>query len=395
MLLHSLRTPKNSNRFSRFTGFLFDTLHSTMIFQSYISSLLVGSLALSSIVSASPVSLDRRTGSTPVLQGDPVLIDSEGVYIRVTRLSDDSLIAGYAALDGTTKILRTARSTDNAASWSALGEVFRGEDAEHDIDNAFPIQLDSGRILYAYRNHDRTDDGDYTYYRISISYSDDGGVTFKYLSTVDERTPSGTNGLWEPFLRIANDGSLQAYYSAENAADDQDGLVRTSTDGGQTWSAATTISGADVTSRDGMIGVAPIDNNGNLIAVFENTENGEGFSVDSVTSSDDGATWGNRQRVYTAADGHTAGAPQAYNVWGTLVVSFMTDEDHADLSSYNGGDMKVITSTDGAATWSDSFVTGPAPAHWPGLFNLDENHFLALYSTDTGYGAVSQKVQLN
>lgn len=115
-------------------------------------------------------------------------------------------------------------------------------------------------------------------------------MTFKYLATVDQRAANGVNGLWEPFIRYAHDGTtLQCYYSSENNKDDQDSMMKTSTDGGATWSAAKTISGADTLSRDGMLGVAPIDNNGALIAVFENTETGI-FTVDSVTSTDDGAT---------------------------------------------------------------------------------------------------------
>ncbi len=65
-----------------------------------------------------------------------------------------------------------------------------------------PLQLPSGRVLYAYRNHDRTgDDLHYTYFRISISYSDDGGNNFKYLSTVEEKVPNGVSGLWEPYCK--------------------------------------------------------------------------------------------------------------------------------------------------------------------------------------------------
>ena len=51
--------------------------------------------------------------------------------------------------------------------------------------------------------------------------------------------------------------------------------------------------------------------------------------------------------------------------------------------------MKVITSGDGGKTWSGSYIVGPAPAHWPGLFNLDPNHFLALTNHATG-GPISQ-----
>ncbi|KAI1426942.1 glycoside hydrolase family 93 protein [Xylaria sp. FL1777] len=318
------------------------------------------------------------------------VIDSAGVYIRATALKDGSLLAGYAATDGTQHVLRTARSTNGGLSWSLRGEVYRADKTNYDVDNAFPLQLPSGRVLYAYRNHDRPNSV-YTYYRITISYSDDGGVTFKYLSTVDQRAASGFNGLWEPFLRIANDGTLQCYYSGENSSTDQDGYMRQSSDGGLTWSSPITISGSGVTSRDGMIGVAKIDNNGNLMAVFENTESGR-FSIDYVLSHSDGRSWGQRTRLYTASNNGQAIAPQICNVGGTLVVSFMTDES-VGSNGADGAQMKVVTSTTGGATWNASVVTGQVASHWPGLFARDSTHFLALYSKD-GLGAVSQLYQL-
>ncbi|KAI1333451.1 glycoside hydrolase family 93 protein [Xylariaceae sp. FL0016] len=349
-------------------------------------------LALSGLVSGSPVPapapLDKRLPSHVVSSGSPVVIDAAGVYIRVNPLNGN-LIAGYAATDGSSHVLRTALSTDGGSSWDALGEVYRANAVNYDIDNAYPIQLPSGRVLYAYRNHDRPG-GTYTYYRITISYSDDGGVNWKYLSTVDQRAAAGVNGLWEPFLRVANDGSLQCYYSAENSATDQDGLMRTSTDGGVTWSNANTISGSGVTSRDGMIGVASIDDStGKLIAVFENTESGV-YSIDYVLSSNDGHSWGSRGRLYTAANNKDATAPQVINVGGTLVTSFMTNEDVAGTGgSADGAQMKVVTSTDGGASWGSKTVTGAASSHWPGLYARDRTNLLALYSKD-GLGAVSQ-----
>ncbi|KAI0904661.1 glycoside hydrolase family 93 protein [Ustulina deusta] len=321
-----------------------------------------------------------------VKASNPNVIDSAGVYIRATSLNDGSLISGYAATVGTQHVLRTARSTDGGQSWRYRGEVYRADKTNYDLDNAFPLQLPSGRILYAYRNHDRPN-SQYTHYRITISYSDDGGITFKYLSTVDQRAASGVNGLWEPFLRVANDGSLQCYYSAENSATDQDGLMRRSSDGGLTWSSPIVISGTGVNSRDGMIGVAKIDGNGNLMAVFENTESGF-FSVDYVLSHNDGRSWGQRGRLYTAANNGQAIAPQICNVGGTLVVSFMTDESVGSTGA-DGAQMKVVTSTTRGATWSSAVVTGEVASHWPGLFTRDSTHFLALYSRD-GLGAVSQ-----
>lgn len=126
--------------------------------------------------------------------------------------------------------------------------------------------------------------------------------------------------------------------------------------------------------------------------VFENTVDGR-FNVDYVLSHDDGYTWGERGRLYTAKNAKESGAPQVYNVWGTLVASFMTNEDVDNGQGYNFAQMKVITSVDGGKTWGASVVTGEAPAHWPGLFNRDATHFLALYARD-GLGAVSQLYEL-
>ncbi|GKT63485.1 hypothetical protein ColTof4_04929 [Colletotrichum tofieldiae] len=141
-----------------------------------------------------------------------------------------------------------------------------------------------------------------------------------------------------------------------------------------------------------MVGVAPVDNNGNLIAVFEHTTGGR-FNVDCVLSHDDGYTWRERGGLYSARNGKISGAPQVYNVWGTLVASFMTNEDADNGYGYDFAEIKVITSVNGGKTWSSSVVTGPAQVRWPGLFNRDPTHFLALYSRE-GVGVVSQLYEL-
>ena len=228
------------------------------------------------------------TGVIPSLSGGPISIGS-GTYPRANRLADGSFIAGYTAVSGGNNIITLARSTDNGASWNEVGTAATRPSATSDLDNPYPLQLPSGRLLVAYRDHDRTSPTDYTYYRIVISSSDDNGATWTYLST-PAQDPAGPNGNWEPFLRNAEDGSLQIFYSRENSAADQDSLMRTSTDGGATWSDATTISGASTTNtRDGMIGVATV-NGPNLLAVFE-TESGGLFTINSITSSDDGLTY--------------------------------------------------------------------------------------------------------
>lgn len=333
-----------------------------------------------------------RAGTTPSLSGSAVDMTSGGggTYPRINFLSDGSIIGAYTATVGSNHQLTLVHSTDSGASWSYLGNAATRPTATSDLDNPYPLQLPSGRVLLAYRNHDKLANGTYTYFRITISYSDDNGASWSYLSD-PASDPGEPNGNWEPFLRNAQDGSLQLYYSRENSADDQDSLMRTSTDGGQTWSSATTISGEGITARDGMIGVASISGS-ELIAVFEASQNGL-FTVNSIYSSDDGKTWANRTRVYTpTGTNNNAGSPQVVNVGGTLVVSFMTDEDTQEHNWFQGAGAKLVTSGDGGATWGNKIEVFEPQANWPAMLTLDDSSFL--YAADYD-GAKSHKVVLS
>src|SRR5207248_2609604 len=90
----------------------------------------------------------------------------------------------------------------------------------------------------------------------------------------------------------------------------------------------------------------------------------------------------NRVRLVTAVDNHQLGAPQVINVGGTVVVSYMTDENGngRDQPGADGGEMRVVTSTDGALTFSEPTTIAGVGAHWPGLHAVDDSSFLALYS---------------
>ncbi len=237
-------------------------LENIKMLPKFLSSVAVVAATFQSLVAATPLDiLPRAVGPS----GGQVQVDGGGVYMRASRLYDGSLLGGYAAQDGADHVLRTARSSDEGATWQLVGEVARQPSANHDLDNAFPIQLPSGRLLFAFRNHDLNGDKSPSYFRITVTYSEDNGVSWKFISQVDERAASGKNGLWEPFMRIARDGSVQLYYSSENNAGDQDNLMKTSRDGGQSWEGPYPVSGQGLTSRDGMTAVADIDGNGNLM----------------------------------------------------------------------------------------------------------------------------------
>ncbi|KAL1635925.1 hypothetical protein SLS58_010030 [Diplodia intermedia] len=351
--------------------------------RTWLTSLCALLLAASSTAVASPT-LHRRAGLTPSLSGalNPMSTGSS-TYPRANFLSSGSILGAFTAFpsDGTS-VITLVSSPDSGATWNPLGTAASGPTNTTDIDNPFPIELPSGRLLVAFRNHDQELDQTYTFFRITVCYSDDGGASWAYLSTPASDSGAVT-GDWEPFMRLDGD-TLQLYYSRETADDDQDSLMRTSTDGGATWSAATTFTGAELTNaRDGMLGVAEMPGGaGQLIAVFETETGGGKFHIGAVTY--DGATWGDRRVVYES-DGFNAQAPQVANVGGTLVVSFQTDED---------GDyvVKVVTSADGT-TWADKTTVMAATSEWAGLLTLDDSSFLVMAGSNGV--ASAQKVVLN
>ena len=198
----------------------------------------------------------NRSVVKPTMVGSPVIF-GQGTYPRANSLSGSSLPSGsiigtYTAFQNGDNVLEVVLSTNKGASWQFVGEVTRGASNANDIDNPYILQIPTGRLLCAFRNHSKDPNtGAYTFFRITVAYSDDLGKTWKYLSTPSS-DPGPVNGNWEPYLRNAQDGSLQLYYSRENSAADQDTLERFSTNGGQTWTNSQTISGAGITARDGM-----------------------------------------------------------------------------------------------------------------------------------------------
>jgi hypothetical protein len=352
-----------------------------------------------SFISISHANLSRRAGVVPTLSGDAVDMTSGngGTYPRANSLADGSILGAYAAVVGDDKQLTLVKSIDNGESWSFVGTAATRPANSSDLDNPYPLQLPHGRVLLAYRNHDRDPDTkNYTFFRLDVSYSDDNGVTWEYLSTAAslpglEEGEEFAPGLWEPLLRNAHDGNLQIFYSKENNQSDQDSILRVSSNGGAKWGKERTIGGKNIISRDGMLGIAPIKGR-NLIAVFESFQN-DAFQIDRLLSADDGYHWGRRKLVYfpTGTD-NNAGAPQVVNVGGTLCVSFMTDEDTQLHDWINGAGAKMITSGDGGTTWGNKIEVFTPQAQWPGLVSLDDTSLLYLADKD---GAKSQKIVLS
>jgi hypothetical protein len=107
----------------------------------------------------------------------------DGTYPRATRLQDGSILGVHTTFHDGANVIVATRSLDNGVTWARVGEITRGVG---DIDNPFVVQLPSGKILCAFRNHSRDKNGHYTWFRITICSSADNGATWKSLSTADE-----------------------------------------------------------------------------------------------------------------------------------------------------------------------------------------------------------------
>lgn len=326
----------------------------------------------------------------PSKVGNAVIFGDGGTYPRATKLADGALFGAYTNTQGDNTTIVTVRSTDNGVTWERQGAVDTGAKATKDVDNPYVHTLPGGKLLCAFRNHDRASSTTYSYYRITICVSEDGGASWTYLST-PASDPAGPTGNWEPFLQQGLDGTLQLYYSRENSATNQDSLLQRSDDDGKTWSTAQVISGSGLETRDGMIGVAHTSPDSKTkIAIFETGDPGLGqpFSVWTVRTEDDGATWGPERTVVYQPDGHNAGAPQIIRVGERLVASFGTDEDGG---IWPGGAIKLLVSSDQGKSWTDKTTVHEASAYWAGLVALDDSSFLVLY--ETGGTSYAQKMQ--
>lgn len=357
---------------------------------------------LSSLALLSHAASDSQT-TTASISGTAVNLAKTGgsTYPRANLLSNGDIVGAYTGFTASSEHqLTITTSSTHGAEWDVIGTAATRPASTSDLDNGYPLQLPGGDILLAYRNHDKdANTGRYTIFRITLSISHDGGASWVFLADpVVVTVASGgdqATGVWEPLLRNTKDGVLQLYYSRENAANDQDSLLQTSSDGGKTWSEARTVSGTNITARDGMVGVtATPGSDTSLIAVFESLEPNSAFKLHTVSSSDDGATWGNRQQIYTPKANSNAGAPQIATVGDTLVVSFMTDEDTTVPHTWPlGAASKMIVSHDKGTSWvtENAITVFAQPSYWPGLLVLNDTSLL--YMAESG-AAKSQLVEL-
>ncbi|KAK9769882.1 putative Sialidase [Seiridium cardinale] len=333
--------------------------------------------------------LSSRNLSTTSIKIQPIQA-SNNSYVRAVQLSDNSLLLSYTHSDGAARTIEILRSTDDGQSFKPYGEIAH-RDSNADMDNAFLLEVGHTKpptVLAAFRNHDQNDDGDYTWFRITVCRSKDGGKSWKFASQAVEFSAESTDGLgvWEPFMRIGEGGKIEMTYSGELAADNQE-TFKTVSENGSTWSRPVNLKVHDESKklRDGMQGIVKVKDQKNgtdaLVMVFETTTRGESmFNVEYAVSYDGGSNYTDRDVVYMPADTKQAGSPQVVNVGDHgLAVLFMTDESTSTQDWPSVAQVKSVTSDglkDGKIEWSTTpEIVGDGDSHWPGLLGFDGKVF--------------------
>ena len=124
------------------------------------------------------------------------------------QLAQARILGLFTAFSVGKNAISAVKSSDNRASWQRLGEVIRGASNANDIDNFDFLKLPTRRVLCAFGKYSKDlKTGVCTYFYITVTCSDDKGISWAYLSTpASDAGP--VNGNWEPFLRLARDNSL-------------------------------------------------------------------------------------------------------------------------------------------------------------------------------------------
>lgn len=333
----------------------------------------------------------NSAGKTVVWETDFRPIYSEAAsYPRATALVDGRVMVTFAHPTPKGRAIACVSSSDSGKTWTNYRRICEYP-TPTDLDNAFPLQLADGTVLVAYRRHDRKRHD----FRIEVSSSRDGNH-WAVRSTV----VTGNQGIWEPFLLLLPDGTVQTYYASEEGCfPDQRIEMRASTDGGKSWRTPVTVA-QKKGARDGMPGVVRLDGQ-ELLAVFEAKDVPPfRFVIQSVRSPDMGQTWSSaRQLIYRPQNPISApwaaGAPSVIRLPdGRLMVSFQSDGENR----FQAGDRRrdpahsqynylwhthfgYVTSADQGKSWTApvALLGGQDdPANWNALYSLKDDTVLAL-----------------
>ncbi|MDR3737072.1 MAG: Ig-like domain-containing protein [Acidobacteriaceae bacterium] len=318
-------------------------------------------------------------------QSKTLLSSSTALYARLVRISHSTnaalsgrIVASVTAFQGGTSEEDIYASSD--------GATFTLEGAIHDSDfngglccgTLFELpqqvgSLPAGTLIWSGSiGQNSTTQA----MQLKVYASQDGGVTWAYLSTLAVTTKVGTTGggLWEPQFTVATDGALVAVFSDETVSGHSQLLRQMRSYDGVKWQDSTyTVATTTQSDRPGMavINVLP---SGVYFMSYEMC--GPASCTAFYRTSTDGWNWGDSTNAGTRIVSTTgqyfehaptnAWAPSTVNPNGTILLTGqLLYESNGTLSSGNGSTIFVNHSADGSGSWT----TMPAPIKVPNAYD--------------------------
>ncbi len=249
---------------------------------------------------------------------------------QISMNSAGTAIAVWGRYDGSSYFVQSVSSTDGGATWSptvndlsaAGGDAF---DPQISVNSA-------GTAIAIWRRNNGSNS------IVQSASSTDGGVNWS--TPANNLSAIGGNAV-EPQISVDAAGTAIAIW---RRYDGSDFIVQSasSTNGGVTWSTP-----ANSLSLTGASAVEPqisVDAAGTAIAIWIRF-NGSNNIVQSVSSTDGGATWSPTVNDLSAAGGDASGPQISVDAAGTAIAIWSRD---------NGSDSIVqsVSSADGGVTWS-------------------------------------------
>lgn len=200
-----------------------------------------------------------------------------------------------------------------------------------------------------------------------------------WTAPVEAATGVQTDGrrwpCWNPVLFSPPGGGLLLFYKVGPSPSTWWGLVRSSDDGGRTWSPAASLAAAGTTAGDGLVGPIknkPVALGNDALLAPSSTEGPEGWRVHFERSTDGGATW---TVIGPVNDGKAIGAiqPSILNLGAGRLLALGRTRTSRRIFR--------IESEDGGHSWGEMSLTDlPNPNSGTDAVTLADGRHLLVYN---------------
>ncbi len=325
-------------------------------------------------------------------------------YARMYVLQDGRMICAWPSTNNGQRCMKAVFSEDDGLTWGETKILFYGEDPTKTLANVDIIQLESGRVLIAYRSNDKEASGGYS--SIRIHASDDNCQSFYPHSIVCELQQDGLEdgvswGLWEPDFCYVN-GKLTCFFAVGKTVYEQPIIPSTDIfewdETAEKWVRASyTSDDTRKSDRNGMPIADKLSAGGYLMSVETKrfyAETGSNL-LPYLLYSADGAHWEGVTGCFFPGNTAWGGAPYWVELPdGRIVVAFQTEEDvvgsELDTNDDKSRKTKIVMTKKGvdiskarSSDWTESYdpfgITAGKFGNWPGM--LIHNGYLYIYTS--------------